>query len=375
MSATENDAQARLTPIAAAARLIPLDRRFAAGALLGLTLLAGGYALSQNGLTQAFTRSSDPKSELLSDQISVIAQAKIKEAEECATGTVEGTVGYAINISLKAHLEMASAMPNVEKLFDVNKDCFSGLSSLIDLSFAIPSLATIIAAAQAAVMEYAKKKICSAVAEVTTMVTSPINQAIGTINGIAGFGNLNGLTAGLGSPGGMTMVDANLGAAYNVGTSGTYQMTDRFNNRGQASTDGTNNGGTTQADYERVQTLNTQLGNLQAQLGPARQEAQQAQSRLDACGAAGGGECASLQAQAAAAQTNVTNIQNQITSVQNQINTLLGQTGMGSGGTAGAGGSGSTGGAGGQQQPVLHKDQQQQPQQKSLTQRLTGLFQ
>ena len=134
-------------------------------------------------------------------------------------------------------------------------------------------------------------------------------------------------------------------------------------------TDGTNGqGGTTQADYERVQALNTQLGNLQTQLGPARQAAQEAQSRLDACGAAGGVDCASLQAQAAAAQANVSNIQNQITSVQNQIDTLLGQTGMG-GSTAG--GSGSTTRAASQQQPVVQKDQQQ----KSLTQRLSGLFQ
>lgn len=366
MSATEteikNDGALRLNPIAATARLLTVDRRFVSGVFLGLALLAGGYAVSQNGLAVVVTGKSDPKSELLSEQISIIAMAKKKEAEDCATGNVEGSVGWGINTALRVHLEFASAMPNVERLFDVNKDCFSGLSSLVDLSFAIPSLATIIAAAQQAVLEYAKKKICSAVGEVTTMVTGPINQAVTTVNGISGFGNLNGLTAGLGSPGGMRQVDPNLGAAYNVGVSGTYTTLDRFGNRGQASTTDTTGQGTTgQSQYERVQGLNQQLATAQGQLGPARQSAQTAQNNYDACVASGNGNCSAQQAQAQTAQTALTNLETQISALTTEINTLLGQQG-GAGGTT-------TG-----KSSVAVPSQAGVKSEQSMTQRLSNLF-
>lgn len=141
--------------------------------------MGGGYAISASG---GGGSPSDPTSTLLSDQESVITAQMRADAQACASGTQQGTVGNAINMSLKAHLELASASPNVEQLFDVNADCFAGLSALLDLSFAIPSLATIIAAAQQAVIAYAKKKICSAVSRVTGMVTGPINQAIGQAN-------------------------------------------------------------------------------------------------------------------------------------------------------------------------------------------------
>ena len=206
------------------------DKRFVAGTVLGLSLLAGGYALSAGGTGGGGGgSSSDPTSQLLSEQESAITVSMRQDAEACAKGDKEGTVGHAINMSLKAHLEMASAMPNVEQLFDVNADCFAGLSSLIDLSFAIPSLATIISAAQNAVMAYAKKKICSAVSRVTGMVTAPINQAIGQANQY--IGALNGLSANLNSSGGLSLIDPSLGSAYNVGQTGTYTTGQPFANQ------------------------------------------------------------------------------------------------------------------------------------------------
>ena len=217
------------------------DKRFVAGTVMGLALLAGGYAISANNGGGGGGSSNDPISQLLSDQESVITTQMRQDAEDCAKGDKEGTVGNAINMSLKAHLELASASPNVEQLFDVNADCFSGLSSLIDLSFAIPSLATILAAAQDAVMQYAKKKICSAVGKVTGMVTGPINQAIGNANQY--IGALNGLSANLNNGGGLSMLDPNLGAAYNPGTSGTYVTGQPFGNRPQAGFDNPPTGG------------------------------------------------------------------------------------------------------------------------------------
>lgn len=219
------------------------DKRFVAGTVMGLALLAGGYAVSASSGGGSGGSSSDPISQLLSDQESVITTQMRQDAEDCAKGDKEGTVGNAINMSLKAHLELASASPNVEQLFDVNADCFSGLSSLIDLSFAIPSLATILAAAQDAVMQYAKKKICSAVGKVTGMVTGPINQAIGNANQY--IGALNGLSANLNNGGGLSMLDPNLGAAYNPGTSGTYVTGQPFGNRPQAGFDNPPTGGST----------------------------------------------------------------------------------------------------------------------------------
>ena len=339
------------------------DKRFVAGTVLGLSLLAGGYALSAGG-TGGGGSSSDPTSQLLSEQESAITQQMRQDAEDCAKGDKEGTVGHAINMSLKAHLEMASAMPNVEQLFDVNADCFAGLSSLIDLSFAIPSLATIISAAQNAVMAYAKKKICSAVSQVTGMVTSPINQAIGQANQY--IGGLNGLSANLNNGGGLSMIDPNLGSAYNIGQSGTYTTGQPFANNPQTPVGDSTGGGTGPGNYTQVQQLTQQLGQVQASLGPAQQAMGQAQQALNYCQQVGGSACTSEQAAFDAAQQNVQNIQNQITSLQNQINALLGASGGSSGGAAGMYGKSSS-----MQAPSSATAQPNQ----TLTQKLSNLFQ
>lgn len=339
------------------------DKRFIAGTVLGLSLLAGGYALSAGG-TGGGGSSSDPSSTLLSDQESAITAQMRQDAEDCAKGDKEGTVGHAINMSLKAHLELASASPNVEQLFDVNADCFAGLSSLIDLSFAIPSLATIISAAQNAVLQYAKKKICSAVAKVTGMVTGPINQAIGQANQY--IGALNGLSANLNNGGGLTMLDPNLGSNYNIGSSGTYTTGQPFANNPQTPVgDSTGGGDQGSGNYTQVQQLTQQLGQVQASLGPAQDALGQAQQAYNYCQQVGEGSCASQQTALQAAQQNVNNIQNQITSLQNQINALLGSGGAKS---AQASSSGSTAVFGGTSTTQTQQNQ-------TLTQKLSNLFQ
>lgn len=73
---------------------------------------------------------------------------------------------------------MASATPNVESLFDVNDSCFASVSQIIDLSFSIPSLGSILSSAQDAVLKYAQKKVCSTVGKVSGMVTSICTSAV-----------------------------------------------------------------------------------------------------------------------------------------------------------------------------------------------------
>ena len=338
------------------------DKRLVAGTVLGLSLLAGGYALSAGGVGGGGS-SSDPSSTLLSDQESVITAQMRQDAEDCAKGDKEGTVGHAINMSLKAHLELASAAPNVEQLFDVNADCFAGLSSLIDLSFAIPSLATIISAAQNAVLQYAKKKICSAVSKVTGMVTGPINQAIGQANQY--IGALNGLSANLNNGGGLSMLDPNLGSNYNIGSSGTYTTGQPFANNPQTPVGDSTGGGDGTGNYTQVQQLTQQLGQVQASLGPAQDALGQAQQAYNYCQQVGEGSCSSQATSLQAAQQNVSNIQSQITSLQNQINALLGSGGAKSAQAS----SSSTAVFGGTSSST------QTQQNQTLTQKLSNLFQ
>jgi hypothetical protein len=203
--------EGRLNPVATAVALVA-NRRVIAGTVLGASLLFGG---------QAFAATSS----LISQQDSVVADSIKAEAEDCAEGK-EGTIGHSIADALKIHTELASATPNVESLFSATQDCFSGLGSLFDLSGSIPSLGSILASAQAAVLKFAQKKVCTAVQQVTTMVTTPINQAIGKVGSGGSIGDLNGLTNGLVS-GGMSQLDPQLGSSYHnaaAGAQATYTV-------------------------------------------------------------------------------------------------------------------------------------------------------
>ena len=166
----------KLNPVAASVGRV-FDKKIVTGIAIGVTVMFAGYATSQtSGLVSTLSSAS---STLLSQQSSVVAAEIVADSEDCAEGKIG--VGAAIGDALKIHTELASATPNVETLFDVSGDCFSGLSQIFDLSFAIPSLASILSAASSAVMQYAQKKICTAVNQVSGMVTSPINAAIGKV--------------------------------------------------------------------------------------------------------------------------------------------------------------------------------------------------
>ena len=116
------------------------------------------------------------------------------------------TVGDSILQAQQVHMKLASAKPNTEALFAVGNDCFSGLTKLLDLSIAIPSLGSIMGAVGAALLEYGHRKVCTAVLHATSMVTSPINMAIQDVNGLLG----------------MQSIDSALGSSYQGNTQTGY---------------------------------------------------------------------------------------------------------------------------------------------------------
>lgn len=152
----------------------------------------------------------------VTQQQSAMDSSLKQEATVCAAGETPGTIGYAIKQAISAHTQIASATPAVESLFSVDSDCFSGATNLFDLSFAIPSISSIISSAQDAVTKYAAKKVCTAVDKVTGMVTSPINDAIDIIK------QYDSIDSAISR--GMDKLDPNLGSNYHGSNSSNYNV-------------------------------------------------------------------------------------------------------------------------------------------------------
>lgn len=178
-------------------------------------------SLFSSGSSNANTTSTGASSSLLSQQQSVIASNIQQDAALCATGSQPGTIGYAIQQAQNAHLQLASVRPNTDQLFQAGSGCFGGLTQLFDLSFAIPSLGSILSSAENAVMQYAKQQVCQATNQVTSQVTTPLNQAITSVGGQYGASGINGM---LGQQ--MSTIDPNLGSAWNANatTNGSYTI-------------------------------------------------------------------------------------------------------------------------------------------------------
>lgn len=204
-------------------------RRGVAVAAVGvLSLALAQRAHADNGWFSSLfgggSNTTQPLSTLISQQQSVVAANIQQDASDCATGTKDGTIGKSINDALNVHTQLASATPSVENLFQMNSSCFTGLGQIFDLSSAIPSLSSIIGAAAGAVAQYAKQQVCTAVNQVTGMVTTPLNQAITNVNGTVGNSGINGMIGQ-----GMSQIDPNLGAAYHsAAPSGTYTIGQAF---------------------------------------------------------------------------------------------------------------------------------------------------
>lgn len=309
----------KLTPVATSvSHLVRSNTRFALGIAVGVSVMSAGYALSavSSGSGNILGNAS---SQLLSQQTSVVADSIKADAEACVTGALDGSIGYSIKQAMQIHQTIAAAPVNVESLFDVNSDCFSGVNQIYDLSFAIPSLASIVGPASDAVMKYAQKKVCTAINQVSGLVTSPINQAIDKINDMGAFGDLNGLTNGLMQQG-LSHIDPNIAAGYSNNQSGTYTV-------------GTNPFGSSQVDFggstgtkgdmgstnAQINSLNQQIANVQAQVGPAQYQLQQAQQQLSNCQAYQYNNCTSHQQQVVNAQNHLNTLTGQLATLQTQL--------------------------------------------------------
>ena len=201
----------------------------ALGVLMGASIALAASAVAGQAGSSWFSGSfatggsgSAGADQALLAQTDAAMSAQLKaDAENCD----QLGIGASIRTAIGAHSEMAAATPNVESLFDPADDCFSSINQIIDLSFSIPSLGSILSAAQDAVVKYAQKKVCSAVGKVSGMVTSPINQTIASWNQLGTqFTDISGMgNTAIG--GAMSTIDPQLGAAYKPATSGgTYTV-------------------------------------------------------------------------------------------------------------------------------------------------------
>ncbi len=194
------------------------------GASLALAASAGASQTGGNWFSSMFsTGGSGSASSGVSSEMAAVDAAMSQKMQDDLKNCDDVGIGASIKTAIGAHSEMASATPNVESLFDVNDQCFASISQIADLSFAIPSLASILSAAQDAVLKYAQKKVCTAVNKVSGMVAAPINQTINSINQVQGFTDINGM-ANNAISGAMSGIDPQLGASYKPASTGSYTI-------------------------------------------------------------------------------------------------------------------------------------------------------
>lgn len=191
------------------------------GASLALAASAGASQTSGNWFSSMFSTGGSGATTGVSASMAAVDAAMTQKMQDDLKNCDEVGIGANIKTAIGAHSQMASATPNVEGLFDVNDSCFASVSQIIDLSFSIPSLGSILSSAQDAVLKYAQKKVCSTVGKVSGMVTSPINQAIGQWNTLGQqFTDINGM-ANSAVGGSMSTLDPQLGSSYKPASAAT----------------------------------------------------------------------------------------------------------------------------------------------------------
>ena len=191
------------------------------GASLALAASAGASQTSGNWFSSMFSTGGSSATTGVSASMAAVDAAMNQKMQDDLKNCDDVGIGANIKTAIGVHTEMASATPNVESLFDVNDSCFASVSQIIDLSFSIPSLGSILSSAQDAVLKYAQKKVCSTVGKVSGMVTSPINQAIGQWNTLGSqFSDINGM-ANSAVGGSMSTLDPQLGSNYKPASAAT----------------------------------------------------------------------------------------------------------------------------------------------------------
>lgn len=319
---------------AAAAVRGAFDRRTIAGIIIGSAIMLSAVATAQtsgsnsgwfNGLfSSGGTSSSGVGTALISQQESVVAASINAEAADCAEGK-PGTIGEAMQAAVKVHSQIASATPAVESLFDAAGSCFNG--QLFDLSFAIPSLASMLAAVESAVLKYAQKKVCTAVNRVTSMVTSPINQSIAAINQM---GDVNGILNGK-IGGAMSQIDPALGAEYHPPVAdSTYVIGTNPFNKGQTTFDTSSGGSTSGQVSNTVNGYNSQITALTQQVASQQIKIQQstlavedAKRDYNNCGGGNGFDCTRQFDNLLSTQQNLANAQATLIAQQQQLSQVV----------------------------------------------------
>ncbi len=325
--------KARLNQVASAVRGT-FDRKTVSGVFIGVAIMMSALATAQtsggsgwfSGLFSTGGSGSGSGSALISQQDSVVAAAINQEAADCANGSA-GTIGAAISTAMNVHSQMASATPNVETLFDVNSDCFSSIGQIFDLSFSIPSLASILSAAQDAVLKYAQKKVCTAVNKVTGMVTTPINQAIGQINQLQGFTDINGM-ANSAIGGAMSGIDPQLGSQYHGSAGGNYTANTNPFGSNQTTFDGTGGSSTgLNNNTAQINALTQQIANQQIKINQDQMNLQNAQNVYNSCSGGWDNDCSGAFAALQAAQQQLAADQATLIALQTQLSQVVTQSG------------------------------------------------
>lgn len=118
------------------------------------------------------------------------AQAMTENIDSCATTGV----GAVVTKNLDMQMQVWGKPIDVNKLFSPSSQggCFADLGKIIDLSVTIPSLGSIIDAAQQMVIDYATKKACDALKTASGEIVGPVNDAIGVINGFGQYTDVSG---------------------------------------------------------------------------------------------------------------------------------------------------------------------------------------
>lgn len=293
---------------------------------------------STNGYIQDLTKTIGNNFTLAVDitntsETDALDKVALEEEKKCAAGE-EGTQGAAINEAMQIHIEFGSAQPDVEQLFEINSDCFSKLNKLYDLSYSIPSLSSIINAAQDAVIEYSKQKVCTAIFESSKIVTDPINKAIDKINTkYSKYLDLNGITNGA-IQNQLSKLDPNLGRDY-MGAKTNTEYTIMPFSKNQTTFENSSNVSQNNIDsaeknsssgynnqINQISSLNSKLQSEQMKIPAAQNNLSSAQNLYNRCLSQSVNNCADYKQKLDQASINLNNIQTNIQNYQNQLSML-----------------------------------------------------
>lgn len=237
---------------------------------LGLGVAIAGVSLADNNT------SSNELQTVMTDE------AIQKNAQNCASGAAGG-LGDAIKKAGEIHVKMASITAPVDELFR-DADCFSKLNQLIDLSIAIPSLASIMQAAIGILTDFAKRQVCQAVKKGTGQLIDPINKGIGQLNQYGNYFNdeanlgLQNLDRALGDdfistpPPATYLKISDAQATFSTEGPSTTNINNQSSGAPQAY-NGQITGNMTQqflSNQSELMNLNPRLSNLESQLNTCR---------------------------------------------------------------------------------------------------------